>query len=365
MEDYFDNPNHPVVLYIVKTLNKVHDARISASWVKLTPTVDCGQILREALRQFQTSFGLSPTGQYDIATEQLLLKLNQDISYGMVPVEKAMLDDKKPGQAITAGLNEDELFILRHIDKFAAVASDIASIIGQTAVYSSYPLAQVAEELALYQSRLQFANKLVQEMVKDMSEGKPINPIWRGVDPKAAQAHRRRPNLQKVDETIKVTAKKTRYGAPSKASVSLRASRVSAVLKKAGLVGYGLQAACVLYHGMQLANADASTERQKSDDFINSLGGFYGTVASGVATGAVAGSFGGLVGMAIAIAVAVLDVVLVAATGKSIGDYLFEMAKYLGGDIYEKQMKPLAHDMVRFNTGGLFDAFGNFSPQFP
>ena len=96
-------------------------------------------------------------------------------------------------------------------------------------------------------------------------------------------------------------------------------------LKRAGYVGLALQAGCVLLNGIFVLLSEEGDERNNAmQTFADSAGSFG--ISLGMYLGAAA--IGGPVGLAIGIGLAVIDIALLAGTGKSSADYIWDFVKY-------------------------------------
>lgn len=96
-------------------------------------------------------------------------------------------------------------------------------------------------------------------------------------------------------------------------------------LKRAGYVGLALQAGCVLLNGIFVMLANEGEERDRAlTTFADSAGSFG--ISLGMYLGAAA--IGGPVGLAIGLGLAVIDIVLMAAFGKSSADYIWDFVKW-------------------------------------
>ena len=177
MGDFLDQANHPTTIYIVNTLNKIRERRMDTNWTTLTAGVDCGMVVREALRQFQSFAGLSPSGNYDFTTEQTLLKYSQDITYGMDPVE--------------------EYFIYNY-ERIYPVANMLSSIVGTLASYGDDLTVEMINKHQADLNELQLEMKKIMEDIEKL-QSKSIDspgriddsPIWNQVDTAKGQARRR------------------------------------------------------------------------------------------------------------------------------------------------------------------------------
>ena len=81
MGDFLDQANHPTTIYIINTLNKIRERRLDTNWTALTPGVDCGMSVRQALHQFQSFAGISSTGFYDYKTDSVEIQSGHHLRY--------------------------------------------------------------------------------------------------------------------------------------------------------------------------------------------------------------------------------------------------------------------------------------------
>lgn len=344
MGDFLDQANHPTTIYIVNTLNKIRERRMDTNWTTLTAGVDCGMVVREALRQFQSFAGLSPSGNYDFTTEQTLLKYSQDITYGMDPVE--------------------EYFIYNY-ERIYPVANMLSSIVGTLASYGDDLTVEMINKHQADLNELQLEMKKIMEDIEKL-QSKSIDspgriddsPIWNQVDTAKGQARRRSLPPPEQREQLINNAGKTVVKRQGKAGNTFK-SAVRAgtpVLNRLGAVGTALQAYDLMKELCKFDHTDAGRER-----LADYLGAFCNGLVVGAATGAVAGAVGGIPGVVIGVAVAVFDFVLVATTGKSIANYMFEAEKWIGVQILTPvadKAQPAFRYVLDDMTNGAFSQLG-------
>lgn len=342
MGDFLDQANHPTTIYIINTLNKIRERRLDTNWTALTPGVDCGMSVRQALHQFQSFAGISSTGFYDYKTEQTLLKYSQDITYGM---------------------NVYEEYFVYNYERIYPVASMLASVVSTLASYGEeLDYKMLAKHQAELDDLQREIKKLMQDLEKldgQLTEGPrrlDNSIIWEQVDTKKGQARRRSLPTPSQQEEVINNAGKAVLKQQSRAGAKFDSIARSPILKKLGGVGTALQAYDLLKELCKFDHTDAGRER-----LVDYMGSFCNGLIVGAATGAVAGAVGGIPGIVIGVTVAVLDFTLVAVTGKSIGDYMFAVEKWIGVQILTpvtEKAQPVFEFVLDDMTSGMFSTLG-------
>lgn len=365
MNDFLDQPNHPTTLFIVNHLNRIRLNRLTPQWPQLVPGSSCGSELRDALREFQKAHGLSPTGFYDWQTERMLFNYVQDISYGTNNVEKKLLDEMEGKGYLRQGMDADEIFILQHKDEFISIGSDMASIIesGTNAmeeyakhnkkVNADAAKARAAQALAQREAAAKAAQARMDKLLKAMREFTPPDdsPIWKQVD-RTNVKPRTRPNSANLQKDIAELGKKVGKGEVAKTTASSvsKGSKILGILKHAGVAGYVLQVTGLAIDYSVYANADPINKDQAKRDFMDAVG----SCMCGIMASAALGAIGGVPGIIAGIVYAVVDLVVLGITGKSLSTHFWEFSN----ECIQKAFKPLAYDMVNWNSGGLFSQLG-------
>lgn len=322
------------------------------TWSHLQPDGIYGRRTRDAVRAFQIYMGLSPSGNMDLMTQAAIIAKHQDSQQTYCfyqPVQNyqrqnalfsnagdidwsdyttsatTVATDRTADPSTYAKPTENE-FVAAWKGPFNTLLTDLDAIADSFVEHKKVELSMIAKKLepAVEAIRKQ-ANAMGETLRRAVNSGiVKLSDLEKAVKASA--------ELKAAEEMAKVNSDKL-----------AQASKASKVAKGFGFAAIGSQFLVVVYYGVAWYCATPAEAKKAETAFCEALGAFFGSllstalgkilqiVATRVATGFLAGSVapgaGNLVGTIVGIATAVLDIVLYFATGKTIGDRIWEGIK--------------------------------------
>ena len=322
------------------------------TWDRLQPDGIYGRRTRDAVRAFQTYMGLSPTGNMDMMTQTAITSKHQESqqTYSFFqPVQNFQAttalftsagdidwsDYAAAGDTVVANLTASpstyailtkNKFVDLWKGPFNTYLSDLDTIADSFIEYKKVEFSMIINKLkpTIDAIRKQ-ANEMGRALMKAVNSGiVKLSDLENAVKTSG--------ELKAAEEMQKINAQKLS-----------NAKAAGKIAKGFGFAAIVSQFLVVIYYGIAYFVATPAEVEDARKEFVNALGSFFGAllasalgkilqiiatrIAVGFAAGSVAPGAGNLVGTIVGIATAVLDIVLYLATGKTIGDRIWESIK--------------------------------------
>ena len=336
------------VLTVQKNLNVVRKIN-HGNWAQLTENSMYDSQTAEAVRQYQIAKNLSPTGVYDSHTDLKLWTEARDCGRinGMLQLQVSALNNQRnfntayigPAPQLTSftgvySLPSQDTFADTYGGQFSSIWSDVFSIIdavfnNRTSFNASVGL--IKDCASTIVRKFKFICSLVSKNFRNITKI-GIDTIKKlfGIMEKEAEL------------SIKI------HVAEVEKAAKMQEAGKAVSGKALGAVKWGPTIALVVYYIGSWLSADTEADKNKAAEGLKgAIDGLIGALISvllekvvtiivtRVAVGAAAGSIvpgaGNAVGVIVGFVLAVLDIISVLLTGKSVGEWVWEGVKTIGG----------------------------------